>query len=935
MKIATWNVCLGLTSKKDEIERMLINEDIDICLIQEAEIPMDFPINDITIRGYSIEVETNKYKLRTCTYIKNGISYKRRKDLEGSNNHIVIIDIFADKTYRIVNLYRVFNTFGPMSPFDKFKNQLTCISGSNCRNLIVAGDFNLNEEKRYSNDYQCWKYFEELNNTFDPMALIQLVDFPTWQRCINGQFKSSTIDHVYCNDSTLISNLHSVSPFIGDHLIITFCINEKLKLTEPSWRRNWKNYNTEALNDKLAQETWTFEADSLQDYWNILEVKLINIVDELIPFEQATNNFHLSEAGTSFINNKLNKRKRLLKKFNSNKTVALKIKIKTLDKAIRGYFSNKKKKRVRSKIMPNNNKSLWDAVKIAKNLNTQNLPDKLSLNDRWVNNDQLPDAFANYFKSKVDDIVNESIISNTVYNGRIKITATSSNFMSIENVKDCIMSLKTKNTEGFDRIPQRVLKDGCNHLLIPLTTLMNKIYNEKEIPDQWRISKIVPVHKKGECSKIENYRPISNLCSSSKVFEKLIMKRIESIQTAENVDLTGNAQHGFKKSRSTATAGLTLQAILSRALDRNEYAMMSSLDLSAAFDVVNVKLLIKRLKIVGLPSDLVDLIQSWLSQRMYSVNINGKYSMYYNLESGTIQGSILGPFLYAIYVSPLSDIVKITSFADDNYIIHWNKSLITLNEEMSSTLNLTIKWLNNSGLKVNPSKTELCIFHKNSEIKTLVNVNGVMVESGNSINVLGVEFDSKLQWCRHVSNTIKKSYKSLHAIRIIRKFFTKRELNMLITSNFFSILYYNSEIWHLPTLNVNLKRNIRTASANAMKLCTPNYHYSMSYDFIHQINNRAQPYQILKYKLALLLFKIYRDKIPTHEWLALNDEQTFTSRQTKCIINSTSRYKVGYNTPTRRLTFINNTIELSWLNLSFDCFKVKCKNLFLSNNIIQ
>ena len=74
---------------------------------------------------------------------------------------------------------------------------------------------------------------------------------------------------------------------------------------------------------------------------------------------------------------------------------------------------------------------------------------------------------------------------------------------------------------------------------------------------------------------------------------------------------------------------------------------------------------------------------------------------------------------------------------------------------MSSTLNLTIKWLNNSGLKVNPSKTELCIFHKNSEIKTLVNVNGVMVESGNSINVLGVEFDSKLQWCRHVSNTIK------------------------------------------------------------------------------------------------------------------------------------------------------------------------------------
>ncbi len=111
--------------------------------------------------------------------------------------------------------------------------------------------------------------------------------------------------------------------------------------------------------------------------------------------------------------------------------------------------------------------------------------------------------------------------------------------------------------------------------------------------------------------------------------------------------------------------------ILSRALDRNEYAMMSSLDLSAAFDVVNVKLHTKRLKIVGLPSDIIDLIQLWLSQRKYSVNINGKCSMYYDLESGTIQGSIFGPFLCTIYVSPLFDIVKLSSFADDNYYLIW------------------------------------------------------------------------------------------------------------------------------------------------------------------------------------------------------------------------------------------------------------------------
>jgi hypothetical protein len=56
--------------------------------------------------------------------------------------------------------------------------------------------------------------------------------------------------------------------------------------------------------------------------------------------------------------------------------------------------------------------------------------------------------------------------------------------MPIENVKDCINSLKAKSTEGFDKMPQRVLKDGCDHLLVPFRTLMNKIYTAKETPHQ-------------------------------------------------------------------------------------------------------------------------------------------------------------------------------------------------------------------------------------------------------------------------------------------------------------------------------------------------------------------------------------------------------------------------------------------------------------------
>ena len=96
---------------------------------------------------------------------------------------------------------------------------------------------------------------------------------------------------------------------------------------------------------------------------------------------------------------------------------------------------------------------------------------------------------------------------------------------------------------------------------------------------------------------------------------------------------------------------------------------MSSIDLSAAFDVVNLKLLLKRLKIIGLPNDVIVLIKVWLTNRLFYVDLNRKCSYIKTSDSGTIQGSRLGPILYAIYVSPLFDQEKLTNYADDNLIV--------------------------------------------------------------------------------------------------------------------------------------------------------------------------------------------------------------------------------------------------------------------------
>ena len=110
------------------------------------------------------------------------------------------------------------------------------------------------------------------------------------------------------------------------------------------------------------------------------------------------------------------------------------------------------------------------------------------------------------------------------------------------------MSLKMKNSEGYDRIPQRILIDGVDRLMTAFRGLFSRICTKKEVPEQWLVSKTIPVFKnKGDTKDIKNYRAISNLFSSSKFFEKLISKKILEIQEIENIDLTSPAQHSFKK----------------------------------------------------------------------------------------------------------------------------------------------------------------------------------------------------------------------------------------------------------------------------------------------------------------------------------------------------------------------------------------------------
>ena len=101
--------------------------------------------------------------------------------------------------------------------------------------------------------------------------------------------------------------------------------------------------------------------------------------------------------------------------------------------------------------------------------------------------------------------------------------------------------------------------------------------------------------QKGDSKDISNYRPVANLCAASKVFENLILLRIKKLEKVNNVDITNKGQHGFKTGKSTNTAGLLVRSLIARALDEDNYALLASIDLSSAFDVVNVMLFIVKI----------------------------------------------------------------------------------------------------------------------------------------------------------------------------------------------------------------------------------------------------------------------------------------------------------------------------------------------------
>ena len=143
-------------------------------------------------------------------------------------------------------------------------------------------------------------------------------------------------------------------------------------------------------------------------------------------------------------------------------------------------------------------------------------------------------------------------------------------------------------------------------------------------------------------------------------------------------------------------------------------------------------------------------------------------------------------------------------------------------------------------------------------------------------------------------------------------------------------LYYGSEVWHLPERTACQNKMIKCASANALRIITNEITIFHTHSQIHAITGRALPDQKIKYKHALLLYKLIRQCMPSEESIQMNFLANLNERQVHHNFIKMQNYSMGNNILLNRLCILNNEIPKLMTNDSYDTFKVKCKKQFLT-----
>ena len=442
---------------------------------------------------------------------------------------------------------------------------------------------------------------------------------------------------------------------------------------------------------------------------------------------------------------------------------------------------------------------------------------------------------------------------------------------------------------SVDPVPGSVLQSNIEHLVSVWTSLVNLSLSTGSIDGILKQADIIPLLKGSDldCNELYNFRPVSNLQFLGKLIERVVLKRLKSHMVKNNLETNG--QYGYKKGHSTETILVKITNDILIASDQKTATVLLLLDLSAAFDTVDIDRLINILFTeIGIRGTALKWFCSFLKGRTMRVKVNSAYSEVFELQFGVPQGSVLGPILFNIYIRSIYKHIElngfcIKGFADDHQLyISFTPEFqyFFLGDKIRCVMDRIDEWMNCFFLQLNQSKTQIIVFGPPA-IRHKISINGVFVENNKTcirfrsvVKNLGIYLDSNMSYVNQVNSVVSKAFLSIKNIARIKSFLTSKEKSILLTALVLSKIDFCNSLYY--GINGSLLNKLQVVQNSAARLVFNKRKFDHSTGLLYQLHWLPVKDRIF-FKINLLVHKALYQPSPNdmQKLVMLNCTRTF------------------------------------------------------------
>lgn len=683
---------------------------------------------EIGVPGYqTTRKDRDRHGGGVCLYIRSDLAFNTRPDLLRDELECVWIELLLPKTKPLL----VGACYRPPTQSDYFRLLEDTLSSSEnvMKETFLLGDFNTNVLSAGKVKKDLLSSFKSLLRIFD---MCQLVTQPT-RVTANSE---TCIDLIIVSDPEKITQSGVIPTGLSDHYL-TFCTRKISRGAFSSHNtvkiRSMRNYNASHFQELLSNGNWSDVIDSndVDQAWFSFKNIFLAILGTVAPIKQIRIKQRTEQWMSSEILDSIRARDHALIEFRKHKSPEHYKTFCSLRNSTQRMIKKAKQSYYRDAIEQHKScpGKLWDCLKsIGLKGTRESTSVGLNLNDQMhFDGPTVADSFNDYFSTIAGNLVSKlpsssltkvNTATQTFYAEKGVIPGSFSfSVVGEGEVLKILLGIGRKKATGLDSLPARFISDGSRQIAWPLTHIINLSIHLSKVPREFKLARIVPLHKKNCKTEVGNYRPVSILPVISKVLERVVYNQFETYLSDHS--LLYQFQSGFRAGYSTDSCLIHLTDYIRLQVDGGKYAGMVLLDLQKAFDTVNHDILLMKLDALGLDDRAVAWFRSYLAERNQRVYINGTLSSQRGIECGVPQGSILGPLLFLAYVNDMERAVncRLLLYADDSALLVSGKSAEDITTKLSRELQSVKNWLVDNRLSLHLGKTESKLFGSPKQLK--------------------------------------------------------------------------------------------------------------------------------------------------------------------------------------------------------------------------